>query len=73
MGIKGRVSRSTLADANEVRDWRIYADFAQSLIVIARGLYAKESFGIDLKDTVSLWMPAPSICVCRYFLGHHFA
>jgi len=52
MGIKSRVSRSTLADANESRDWRIYADFAQSLIAIARRLYAGESFGVDLKDTV---------------------
>src|SRR5213594_4716640 len=45
MGIKSRVSRSTLADANESRDWRIYADFAQSLIAIARRLYAAEPFG----------------------------
>ena len=52
MGIKSRVSRSTLADANEVRDWRIYAEFAQSLIGIARRLYAEEPFGVDLKDTV---------------------
>jgi len=52
MGIHGRVSRSTLADANEVRDWRIYADFAQSLIRMARRLYADESFGVDLKETV---------------------
>ena len=50
MGIKGRVSRSTLADANEVRDWRVYADFAQSLIGIARRLYAEEPFGVDLKQ-----------------------
>ena len=52
MGIKSRVSRSTLADANESRDWRIYADFAQSLIGIARRLYATESFGVDLNDAV---------------------
>ena len=52
MGIQSRVSRSTLADANEVRDWRIYADFAQSLIRIARRLYADEPFGVDLKETV---------------------
>lgn len=52
MGINSRVSRSTLADANESRDWRIYADFAQSLIAIARRLYAEEPFGVDLKDTV---------------------
>jgi len=52
LGIRGRVSRSTLADANEVRDWRIYAEFAQRLIGIARGLYVDEPFGIDLKETV---------------------
>jgi len=52
MGIRGRVSKSTLADANENRDWRIYADFAQVLIHIARGLYAKEEFGIELAQTI---------------------
>jgi hypothetical protein len=41
-----------LADANEVRDWRIYADFAQRLIGMARKLYADDSFGVDLKETV---------------------
>lgn len=52
MGIRGRISRSTLADANEVRDWRIYAEFAQRLIAIARALYVDEPFGVDLKETV---------------------
>jgi len=52
MGIRARVSRSTLADANEVRDWRIYAEFAQRLIGIARRLYVDEPFGVDLKETV---------------------
>ena len=52
MGIRGKVSRSTLADANEARDWRIYADFAQSLIGMARRLYAQEPFGVDLNETV---------------------
>ena len=52
MGIRGRISRSTLADANEKRDWRIYGDFAQVLIHIARDLYAKEEFGIELDQTV---------------------
>jgi hypothetical protein len=52
MGIRGNVSRSALADANESRDWRIYYEFAQSLIGIARELYAEESLGIDLKETV---------------------
>src|SRR5919197_580572 len=46
MGIRGRISRSTLADANESRDWRIYAEFAQSLIAMARRLYATEPFGV---------------------------
>ena len=44
VGIRGRVSRNTLAHANQVRDWRIYADFAQVLVGIARPLYARESF-----------------------------
>jgi Domain of unknown function (DUF4372)/Transposase DDE domain len=51
MGIRGRVSRNTLANANAVRDWRIYADFAQRLIGIARQLYAEEPFGVDLSHT----------------------
>jgi hypothetical protein len=52
MGIRTKVSRSTLAEANEKRDWRIYADFAQSLIQIARRLYLNDSFGVDLDNTV---------------------
>ncbi len=52
LGIRSAVARNTLANANAVRDWRIYADFAQSLIGIARPLYAQESFGVDLHETV---------------------
>jgi len=52
VGFRGRVSRSTLADANEFRDWRIYADFARVLIGIARDLYRDESFGVKLSETV---------------------
>jgi hypothetical protein len=52
LGIRSTVARNTLANANAVRDWRIYADFAQSLIAIARPLYAGETFGVDLKNTV---------------------
>src|SRR5881628_1172051 len=63
MGIKSRVSRSTLTDANESRDWRIYADFAQSLIAIARHLYTAESFGVDLNDTVYA-LDASTIDLC---------
>lgn len=52
MGFRERVRRSTLADANETRDWRIYAALAQTLIVQARKLYAGEDLGLDLKNTV---------------------
>ena len=52
LGIRGAVVRSTLADANEARNWRIYAEFAQHLIRIARRLYLDEPFGVDLKETV---------------------
>ena len=52
MGFRGRVSRSTLADANETHDWRIYADFAQGLIGIARPLYARDPIGVDLDQSL---------------------
>ena len=52
MGIRSTVSRNNLAHANENRDWRIYADFAQVLIKIARELYANEDFGLELKQAV---------------------
>jgi len=52
MGFRGKISRNTLAHANEVRDWRIYADFAQILIARARHLYANDSFGVELKQMV---------------------
>jgi hypothetical protein len=51
MGIRGRISRNTLANANQVRDWRIYADFAQVLICQARSLYANDTFGVELDHT----------------------
>ena len=52
MGFRGRIAKSTLSDANEAHDWRIYADFAQVLIAIARPMYSKESLGFDLDGTV---------------------
>lgn len=52
MGIRSPVKRSTLADANERRDWRIYAEFAQRLIAQARKLYATEDLGLDLSNTI---------------------
>jgi hypothetical protein len=52
MGFRGKVSRNTLAHANQVRDWRIYGDFAQILIAQARRLYAHEDFGVELEEAV---------------------
>src|SRR5580658_1982591 len=52
LGFRGHIARSTLAEANENRDWRIYADFAQALIRIARPMYAADAFGVDLEATV---------------------
>lgn len=63
MGIRGGVSRNTLANANKVRDWRIYADFAQALINRARPLYADEDLGLDLNNTVYA-LDASTIDLC---------
>jgi hypothetical protein len=52
MGIRSTISRNTLSNANKLRDWRIYAEFAQTLINTARQLYADEDFGVDLDQTV---------------------
>lgn len=52
LGIRGHVARSNLSDANERRDWRIYRDFANALIVEARRLYVGDAFGVDLDNTV---------------------
>ena len=52
LGIRGKVSRNTLAHANQTRDWQIYADFAQILIAKTRSLYATDSFGIELDQAV---------------------
>ena len=63
MGIRGTIARNTLAKANENRDWRIYADFAQVLIHAARELYLNEDFGVELKDTVYA-LDATTIDLC---------
>jgi hypothetical protein len=52
LGFRTSVARSTLADANESRDWRIFADFAQALIATARRLYAREAMGVDLEQSL---------------------
>jgi transposase len=72
MGICGGISRNTLAHANQTRDWRIYADFAQSLIHIARSLYVDEDFGIELDNTVYA-LDATTIDLClSVFPWAHF-
>ena len=63
MGLRGTVSRSALADANERRDWRIYAEFAQGLIRTARGLYSRDSLSVDLAETVYA-LDATTIDLC---------
>jgi hypothetical protein len=63
MGFRGHISRSTLADANESIDWRIYADFAQVLIATARPMYADESLGFDLDSTVYA-LDSTTIALC---------
>jgi Domain of unknown function (DUF4372)/Transposase DDE domain len=63
MGFSQSVARSTLADANERRDWRLYAEFAQHLISRARKLYAQESFGVELDHTVYA-LDATTIDLC---------
>lgn len=74
MGIRGRVARNTLAHANETRDWRIYADFAQELIRTAKTLYAGEAFGLDLDHTVyALDATIIDLCLCRCSPGLRFA
>jgi hypothetical protein len=63
MGLQGTVSRSALADANESRDWRIYAEFAHALIRTARRLYAQDSLSVDLAETVYA-LDATTIDLC---------
>jgi Domain of unknown function (DUF4372)/Transposase DDE domain len=52
LGLRGNVSRSALADANEERDWRIYYEYAQALIRVARRLYANDPIGVEISETV---------------------
>jgi hypothetical protein len=67
LGIRGPVARSTLADANEKRDWRIFADFAQRLVALARSLYVDEPLGLeelDQRDTTVYALDATTIDLC---------
>ena len=63
LGIRGKLSRSALADANESRDWRIHAEFACALIATARQLYVNEPLGVDLRETVYA-LDATTISLC---------
>lgn len=72
MGIRGGISRNTLSNANKIRDWRIYADFAQSLIQIARTLYVDDDIGIELDNTVYA-LDATTVDLClSVFPWAHF-
>ena len=72
LGIRSQVARSTLADANECRDWRVYADLAQILIGIARPLYADEPFGVELRNTVyALDSTTIDLCLSLCPWAHH--
>jgi len=72
IGFRGKISRNTLANANEKRDWHIYADFAQVLIHTARDLYVNEPFGIDLEQTIYA-LNATTIKLClSLFPWSHF-
>jgi len=66
-GFRGHIAKSTLADANEKRPWQIYADFAQILIAKAKALYAKDNFGIDLKNaTYALDSTTIDLCLTLF-------
>jgi hypothetical protein len=72
LGIRGRISRSTLADANESRDWRIYAEFAQALIATARPLYAKDPLEVELANTVyALDSTLIELCLSMFPWAHY--
>ena len=63
MGIRGGCARNTLSNANNMRDWRIYADLASALIAIARPMYANDAFGVDLANAVYA-LDASTIDLC---------
>ena len=69
MGFRGRVSRSTLADANDTHDWRMYADFAQVLIRIARPLYASDPIVWSWIGACTRWTRPPLTCAFRFSPG----
>ena len=73
MGLRGKVSRSALADANESRDWRIYAEFAHSLSAPHADCMLRSLLQWISPRRSMPWMPPPSTCACRCFRGPSFA
>ena len=74
LGFRGKVARSTLADANESHDWRIFADFAQLLITIARPLYAHDPIGVELNQSLyALDSTAIDLCLSLFAWAKHTA
>ena len=69
LGIRGAVARSTLADANEKRDWHIFAEIAPRLIATARRLYVDEPLASSWRKQPTRWIQRPSSCACRCSLG----
>ena len=70
MGFRSTISRNTLANANERRDWRIWADFAQTLIQTARTLYSQEDFGVELAHTAYAFDSTPIDLCLELFPWH---
>ena len=71
LGIRGNIAKSTLADANESRDWRIYQDFALSQIKVARQLYSQDSFAVELKQTAyALDTTTIDLCLSVFSWAH---
>ena len=73
MGMRQAVARSTLADANESRDWRIYFELAQRLIAQGTHALRRRASASNWPIPCMPWMPRPSICACRCSRGRRFA
>lgn len=73
MGFRGKVPKSTLADASESHDWRIFADFAHFFVRIARPLHAHDPIGVGLDRSLYTWIRTRSICAFRSSRGRYSA
>ena len=70
LGFRGNIARNTLANANAVREWRIYADFAQHLTALRGGSMPTICSRLNSTRPSTRWIPPPSICASQYSLGH---